>query len=237
MSESHPINRLHLADMIGLRIQELHSKGSLKGSQPLFRIDNRERARRAPFQLDAATGKLHRVGCRSVPRGSRSALYGVWRIGENDRPLACTRCKPMSEPDDKKDDPEYPTDLLFGVLAVVNQFGGVLRERGQEYRNSQVGKLLNNQIGNMYRGINERERTILNVVLSSLDELANTIRKLDEDLHAPDEANGASANGSGNKPNGHGVNAAAANGHNGNKAARGKTRRPAKRAEERTTKQ
>jgi hypothetical protein len=141
----------------------------------------------------------------------------------------------MSEPDDKKDDPEYPTDLLFGVLSVVNQFGSVLRERGQEYRNSQVGKLLNNQIGNMYRGINERERTILNVVLSSLDELANTIRNLDEDLHAPNEANGA--NGSGKKPNGHGVKAAAANGHNGKKAVRKKTRRPAKGAEERTTKQ
>jgi hypothetical protein len=236
MSESHPINRLHLADMIGLQIQELHSKGSLKGSQPLLRIDNREQARRAPFQLDAATGKLHRAGCRSVPRGSRSALYGVWRIGKNDRPLACARCKPMSEPDDKKDDPEYPTDLLFGVLSLVNQFGSVLRERGQEYRNSQVGKLLNDQIGNMYRGINERERTILNVVLSSLDELASTIRNLDEDLQAPGEANGASANGSGNKPNGHGVKAAA-NGHNGNTAVPRKTRRPAKGAEDRTTKQ
>jgi hypothetical protein len=143
----------------------------------------------------------------------------------------------MSEPDDKKDDPEYPTDLLFGVLSVVNQFGSVLRERGQEYRNSQVGKLLNNQIGNMYRGINERERTILNVVLSSLDELANTIRNLDEDLHAPNEANGASVNGSGTKPNGHGVKATAGNGHNGKKAVRKKTSRPPKGAEERTTKQ
>jgi len=143
----------------------------------------------------------------------------------------------MSEPDDKKDDPEYPTDLLFGVLSLVNQFGSVLRERGQEYRNSQVGKLLNNQIGNMYRGINERERTILNVVLSSLDELAGTIRNLDEDLQTPNEANGASANGSGNKPNGDAGRAAAANGHNGNKAVRKKTRRPAKDAEERTTKQ
>jgi hypothetical protein len=139
----------------------------------------------------------------------------------------------MSEPDDKKDDPEYPTDLLFGVLSVVNQFGSVLRERGQEYRNSQVGKLLNSQIGNMYRGINERERAILNVVLSSLDELANTIRNLDEDLQAPDAAGGASANGSGNKPDGHGVKAAAADGHNGKKAVRKKTRRPAKGAEER----
>src|SRR5262249_41622086 len=99
----------------------------------------------------------------------------------------------------------YPTDLLYGVLSVVNQFGSVLRERGQEYRNSQVGKVLSTQIDAVYRGINERERTILNVVLNSLEELASTLRDLDENL--------TDANGAGAKPNGHDTKAAKANGH------------------------
>jgi hypothetical protein len=34
----------------------------------------------------------------------------------------------------------------------------------------------------MYRGISERERTILDVVLASLDQMAKTIRDLDENL-------------------------------------------------------
>jgi hypothetical protein len=203
MSDGSSLSRVQLADIVGLRIQEFRANGLLHGAQPLLRIDNREQARRAPFQLDAATGKLHRLGCRSIPNGSRSALYGIWRIGRNDKPLTCPRCKPMPPTDDKKEDPEYPTDLLYGVLSVLNQFGGVLRERGQEYRNSPVGKVLGEQIGAMYHGINERERNVLDVILTSIDGLASTLRNLDADLNA--------ANGAGAPKNGAG--ATSANGH------------------------
>jgi hypothetical protein len=97
----------------------------------------------------------------------------------------------MPPTDDKKQDPEYPTDLLYGVLSVLNQFGGVLRERGQEYRNSPVGKILGEQIGAMYRGVNEREKNVLDVILTSIDGLASTLRNLDTDLNATNGANGA----------------------------------------------
>jgi hypothetical protein len=190
-------DRLHAADIVGLQIQELYTNGSLRGSQPLLRIDNREQARRAPFQIDAATGRLHRRTCRSIPKGSRSALYGVWRIGKDEETLACPRCKPMPETEKNTEDPEYPTDLLYGVLSVVNQFGGVLRERGQEYRKSNVGKVLSTQIDVIYRGINERERNILDVVLTSLDQLASTIRDLDTNLNTASDANGVGAHAPG----------------------------------------
>jgi hypothetical protein len=224
MSEIQSMARPHLADIVGLGIQELRSIGVLKGAQPLLRIDNRERARRAPFQLDAATGKLHRKGCRSIPRSSRTALYGVWSIGESDPPVTCSRCNPMPSPGDKKDDLEYPSDLIYGILSVVNQFSGVLRERGQEYRNSQVGKLLGTQIDAMYRSINDRERIILNVVFSSLEELANTLRDLDENLTG---TNGAAPNGNGAKPNGHDAKATGANGHRMKKNGAKRPRRAA----------
>ena len=225
MSENQPMARPHIADIVGLGIQELRSNGALRGPQPLLRIDYRERARRAPFQLDAATGKLHRRGCRSIPRSSQTALYGVWRIDESDPPIPCSRCNPMPSPGDKKDDPDYPSDLIYGVLSVVNQFGSVLRERGQEYRNSQVGKLLGTQIDAMYRGINERERIILNVVLNSLEQLANTLRDLDENLTG---TNGVTPNGNGAKPNGHGTNAAGANGDSTKENGAKRPRRTAK---------
>jgi len=109
----------------------------------------------------------------------------------------------MPPTDDKRQDPEYPTDLLYGVLSVLNQFGGVLRERGQEYRSSPVGKVLGEQIGAMYRGINERERNVLDIILTSIDGLASTLRTLDADLNA--------ANGAGAPKNGAG--ATGANGH------------------------
>ena len=109
----------------------------------------------------------------------------------------------MPPTDDKKEDPEYPTDLLYGVLSVLNQFGGVLRERGQEYRNSPVGKILGEQIGAMYRGVNEREKNVLNVILTSIDGLASTLRNLDTDLNATNGAGTPEHRASANGANGH----------------------------------
>jgi hypothetical protein len=212
MSDVHPLAGSHAADRVGLWIQELHANGQLSGTQPLLRIDNGDAAKRAPFQFDAATGRLHRTGCRCIPKGSLSAIYGFWQISKDDQLLACPRCKPMPKIDDKQEDSDSPTDLLYGVLSIVGQFGGVLRERGQEYRNSRVGKQLGAQIESMYRGINEREKNILDVVLTSLDELANSIHELhaglngtnghrtDEETAQPSRANGQRPRTDGHDP-------------------------------------
>jgi hypothetical protein len=191
MSDSHSPARSQVADRVGLWIQELHTSGRLRGTQPLLRIDGGEQSRRAPFRLDAATGRIHRENCGRVPSGSLSALYSVRQFDEDDQLLACPRCKPMPNTDGEKKDADFPTDVLFGLLSIVNQFGSVLRERGQEYRNSSAGKLLGAQIETLYRGVNAREKAILDVVMTSLDELVNTIHDLHADL---DKANGG-ANG------------------------------------------
>ena len=88
----------------------------------------------------------------------------------------------MSETDDKTTDSGLSSDLLYGVLSVVNQFSSVLRERGKEYRASREGKLVGEQIETMYRGLGDREKSMLDVVLASLDGLASAIRGLDESL-------------------------------------------------------
>ncbi|MGZ6013213.1 MAG: hypothetical protein ACXWK0_15325, partial [Caulobacteraceae bacterium] len=97
MSEASPISRATLIDAIGLQIQDLHAAGRLNDEQPLLRIDNREQARQAPFQFDAAGGLLHRADCKAIPAGSRSALYGVWEVGTEDPRLACPRCEPLGK--------------------------------------------------------------------------------------------------------------------------------------------
>jgi hypothetical protein len=224
MSDRHPFARSQVLDVVGLSIQDLHTKGWLRGSQPLLRIDNSDKARRAPFQLDAVTGRLHRAGCRSIPKDSTSALYGIWRIGKDDQTLACPRCKPMPKTDDKTEDPDYPTDLLYGLISVVSQFGGVLRERGQEYRNSRAGKLMSAQIEHVYRGVNEREKNVLDVVLTSLDELANAIRDLNANV------NGANGHDTG----GNGVTPPDANGHDIRNNRPGKSRRQPKAAQDKS---
>lgn len=208
MSEGIPLSRAEIADAVGLRIQELHARGRLRGTQPLLRIDNREQAKDAPFQFDAARGQLHRAGCRSIPKTSISALYGVWEIGKGEEALACPQCNPMPKPDEKTDrkpdqkpgDSETPIDLLYGVLSVISQFGGVLRERGQEYRNSRAGTLLGVQIEKIYSGVNEREKNILDVLASSLGNLAVAIHKLDDGLAKQDPAQTPTAEQPGGEP-------------------------------------
>ncbi len=220
MSEGIPTSRVALVDTIGLRIQELHASGKLAGDQPLLRIDNSERARQAPFQFDAARGQLHRTGCRAIPPGSRSALYGVWEIGTEGKAVACSRCNPMDKPaaaaeaeagpqqkakqteEAKQDESTRPeakqgeakaaggrpqddhaVDVLYGVLSIVSQFGSVLRERGQEYRKSGAGAALGGRIEKIYAEVNESERSVLDVLTTSLGTLAAALREIEGGLN------------------------------------------------------
>ena len=222
MSESIPTSRVALVDTIGLRIQELHASGKLAGDQPLLRIDNSERARQAPFQFDAARGQLHRSGCRAIPPGSRSALYGVWEIGTESKAVACPRCNPMDKPaaaaepearpqqkarqteeakQDESTKPEakpgeakakavggrpqddHAVDVLYGVLSIVSQFGSVLRERGQEYRKSGAGAALGGRIEKIYAEVSESERSVLDVLTTSLGTLAAALREIEGGLN------------------------------------------------------
>ena len=207
-----PISRAALVDAVGLGIQDLHASGRLAGDQPLLRIDNRERAREAPFQFDAAKGKLHRAGCRAIPPDSDSAIYGVWEIKTEDPALGCRRCNPWQtraeppsdvqaraevrlEPEavfpakaNAKAEPlaaaslpqdDQTVDLLYGFLSVVSQFGGVLRERGQEYRRSRAGAALGARVEKIYADVNEGERRVLDVLTASLGTLAVTLREIE----------------------------------------------------------
>jgi hypothetical protein len=206
MSDASPIPRATLIDAIGLQIQNLHAAGKLNGDQPLLRIDNREQAGQAPFQFDAAGGLLHRTGCKAIPAASHSALYGVWEAGAEDPALACPRCEPLgklhdgprpqSAPPPRGDaeagvagakaaegwdraQDDHTVDVLFGLLSVVSQFGGVLRERGQEYRRSRAGAALGERVSKMYAGVNERERHVLDVLTTSLDTIAAALRDIE----------------------------------------------------------
>ncbi len=181
-----------LVDFVAQTIQTLHSDRRLRQEQPLLRIDNLEDAAQAPFQFDAAAGRLHRRGCRSIPARSRLALYGVWRIGPEERRLACPRCKPVpmeKEPENRTE----ATDMLFGLISLIDQFGSVLRERGQEYRKSEDGHQLSHQFEGLFQRLDRREQDFLSTLLTSMDGLIKTVRDIDDRLNnsnGEDKANG-----------------------------------------------
>lgn len=183
-----------LGDLIALKIQELH--GGEDERRPLLRIDNRADAANAPFQFDTVTARVHRRGCRDIPAGSRTALYGLWRIPPHARLQTCRTCRPTIDGQDDVVEEngdgtrEGTTDYVFGVLSVLEQFGSVIRERGREFRESEQGRQLRAGLDGLYRSLEERERTTLSVVLRSLDGLLATIADIDSSLDGRARRNG-----------------------------------------------
>ncbi len=177
-----------IGDEVALRIQDLRGR-KVKGEQPLLRIDNRKQAARMPYQFDAATGRLHRRGCRAIPDGSRSALYGVERMTRDEQRLACPVCKP-SPADQQRVEGALSSDLMYGFLSILDQFGAVLRERGREYRNSRYGRQVRSDLADLYASLGEREQDVLDVVASALDGLVKAMQGLGHDLSGGNGNNG-----------------------------------------------
>lgn len=192
-----------LGDLLALKLQQLHSADTLRGDQPLFRIDYRAEAAQAPFQFDAVRSKLHRTGCRAIPASSQSALFGIWRIRAEDSQHSCRRCRPAAAPETTTMDKNFTSDVLYGMLSVLDQFGSVLRERGREYRKSNEGRQVANDLKGLYASLGEREKEALNLLLSSLDGLLKTVQEFDRSLGVGNGANGNNGtNGSGPSANG-----------------------------------
>lgn len=187
MSRDTSTGATSLGDTFALKLQELHRANRLRGNQPLLKIDNREEAAQAPYQFDTALGKLHKLGCKAIPDSSKSALYGLWKIGEQERKYACTVCQPApreSAPSEQRNH----TDLLYGLLSIVDQFSGVLMERGREYRRSREGSELGAGLEGVYRELDNQERQIVDVVISSLDGIISAVRRFDDQINDGAEA-------------------------------------------------
>jgi hypothetical protein len=65
---------------------------------------------------------------------------------------------------------------------------------GREFRESEEGRRLKESIDGAYQGLEERERATLQVVLSSLDGLLQTIQDLDASLDGHARRNGQNGN-------------------------------------------
>jgi hypothetical protein len=204
-----------IGDFVALKIQELYKESKIDAREALLKIDNREEAAQAPFQFDPAAGLLHRRDCKAIPDSARTALYGVWKISAVESRFACPRCKPAEAAEKtgsaKKADAaesEQQTadkgsaapqgdvaDLLYGVLSIVNQFSGVLRERGREFRKGGDGGRVKTELEGLYAKLGKREKNLVLMTLLSLDEMTRKIRDLDQGLNDTARPNGRHANG------------------------------------------
>ena len=171
-----------LIDFVAQSLQAMNPGSRLRSRQPLVRIDNLKDASQAPFQLDAATGRLHRRGCRAIPARSKLALYGIWHFSPEEGKLICPSCQPepMKKPTETRGD---ATDILFGLVSLIDQFGSVLRERGQEYRSSEDGRQLGQRFEGLMQRLDQGEQDFLSTLLSSMDGLIKTVRDMESRNH------------------------------------------------------
>jgi len=167
-----------LLDRTALALQALRG-ATTAGLDVLLRIDNTQESEAAPYQFDAAAGRLHRRGCRAIPLGA--PLYARWHLSREDLNLACSRCRPV--PDNAK--PEKSSDrndLLLGLISLVTQFSSVLKDRGKDFQKTEEGRALTDHLGTIYRELGRREKESVDAALAALDAIIEQIRTLDHAL-------------------------------------------------------
>jgi hypothetical protein len=167
-------------DYGALLLQRLRSEGRID-DQRLLRVDCRPEAKEAPFLFDAARGILHRNGCAAIAKSSHTALYAVWRVTEEDLELACKRCRPM--PDNRKNISQIDlTDIVFGVMSVIDQFGAVLGQRGREFRGTDRGKAMERSFGSLLTSLDRNQKQGYSLALKTLETAINSISAYNEKL-------------------------------------------------------
>ena len=130
---------MKVGDSLALELQRLRQEGKIDEEPALLRIDYSKESARAPFHFDIAKGKLHRNGCPAIPWDSKSALYGLWDPGTEPVEIACEKCRPTRVKVNTMAK-NVASDIVFGLLSILDQFGSVLSERGKEYRDSDRGR-------------------------------------------------------------------------------------------------
>lgn len=193
MSKAQKRFETDIGDSIALKIQKMRMEGKISGNRPLLRIDNRSEAAEAPFQFDTVKLRLHRADCQAIPEESRTALYAVWKITPNDLLYACKKCRPALKKEKAMDNKKDTSDIFFGFLSILDQFGSILSERGREFRNSKQGRQIEGTVENLISELDQKQKDAVEIVISSLDGVIKIIKNYNENLKFSE--NGRNGNG------------------------------------------
>lgn len=189
---------MKVGDSLALELQRLRQEGKIDDEPGLLRIDYRRESAEAPFRFDIARGKLHRSGCPAIPTGSKSALYGVWDPGNGPVELGCERCRPTRVKVNNMAK-TIASDIVFGLISILDQFGSVLSERGREYRDSDRGRQISKHLGDLMTELDKGQQEALALTLASLDTLLEVMQSFSADLRKRENGDGENGN-NGRKP-------------------------------------
>lgn len=191
MSNQNKYGINSLSDALAIKLQSLRTEGNIDDERPLFRLDYKDEGKKAPFQYDIVTSKVHRPGCKALREGSEYTLYALWNIVDKERIIACKRCRPELNEKDSKMKKDVTSDIVYGFISILDQFGSVLAERGKEYRNSKHGKQVAKTVNNILSELNAQQKEGVSLAMSSISNLLELVQGYNSSFNG----NGTSNNG------------------------------------------
>lgn len=174
---------MYFIDAAAFGLQKIYTSDEQKKKNPLVGLDYGKRAEEAPFQFDTTNGELHRTGCKFLKQESKLSHFALWEIRESDLKLACDKCKPHPEGNTRLKKTEM-SDMVLGLLSLVDQFGSALRERGSEYRKTEKGRGLIGALDELTGGFTKKQQALFENAVTGLDRLLTTMQKLNESLES-----------------------------------------------------
>lgn len=113
----------------------------------------------------------------------------------DDVALACLSCRPVPQGTRPEGERIESVEFLYGVASILGQFGTLLRERGKEFRNSDEGRQLEQQVESFYAQLDVQQRHVVDLVLTSLEQLVKAVQECDRNLQTANKpGNGPQAN-------------------------------------------
>ena len=83
----------------------------------------------------------------------------------------------------KPSEPTERADLLLGLLSLVSQFSGVLKERGRDYQKTNEGRVLTRRFSAAYRDLGGGRRTCSTQRSPCSDEVTERLRAANRSLN------------------------------------------------------
>ena len=173
---------MNLGDQLAIELQNLHQEGRIDSEPGLLKIDYRDRAAEAPFCFDMVHGTLHRTGCPTIPEASSSALYAVRHADPGAHAVACSNCRP-TPPEGTGMSDDRGSDIVYGLVSILDQFGSVLKERGREYRSSTRGRQMSREFEQLISTLDQTQHEAMKLTLSSLDGLIKVVAQIGDSLN------------------------------------------------------
>ena len=92
-----------------------------------------------------------------------------------------------------KNKPERPADvgdILLGLLSLVDQFGSILSQRGQDFRRTERGRQVEHSLSGLLEELSRTQQEGVSLLTSAVDRLLSTVNRYNHSTNGSQNHNG-----------------------------------------------